>query len=83
MTLHRLHADTTSIALEGNYEREEAEAAIHVTYGYSRDRRSDLKQWMLALITSGEGIPHYLEPLDGIASDKEAILHAMRHFQTH
>lgn len=80
--LRRLHADTTSFAVEGAYEREDAEAVIHVTYGYSRDRRADLKQWMLALITSGEGIPQFLEPLDGNASDKVALLHAVQQFHT-
>src|SRR5215469_11219789 len=73
ITLHRLHADTTSFSVEGEYDREDEEAVIHVTYGYSRDRRADLKQWMLALITSGEGIPQFLQPLDGNASDKVAL----------
>jgi transposase len=55
-------------------EAESAEpAVIPVTYGYSRDHRADLKQWMLALITSGEGVPHYVRPLDGTASDKEEL----------
>ncbi len=79
--LHRLHADTTSFSVEGEYDREEAEAVIHVTYGYSRDRRADLKQWMLALITSEEGIPQFLQPLDGNASDKVALLQAIQQFQ--
>jgi transposase len=50
---------------------------IEVTYGYSRDHREDLKQWMLALVTSGEGIPQFLQPLDGNASDKRALLEAV------
>jgi len=48
-----------------------------VTYGYSRDHREDLKQWMLALVTSGEGVPQFLQPLDGNASDKRALLEAV------
>src|SRR5215469_14654687 len=82
ITLHRLHADTTSFSVEGAYDREDEEHVIHVTYGYSRDRRADLKQWMLALITSEEGIPQFLQPLDGNASDKVALLNAVRHFHT-
>lgn len=78
--LHRLHADTTSFSVEGEYDREGEDAVIHVTYGYSRDRRADLKQWMLALITSGEGVPQFLQPLDGNASDKSALLHAIQQF---
>ncbi|MBF6589981.1 MAG: IS1634 family transposase [Ktedonobacterales bacterium] len=50
---------------------------IAVTYGYSRDHREDLKQWMVALVTSGEGIPQFLQPLDGNASDKRALLEAV------
>jgi transposase len=92
----RLHADTTSFSVHGQYasdrpdaeiEREEAEeddeedegepAVIAVTYGYSRDHRDDLKQWMLALVTSGEGVPQFLQPLDGNASDKRALLAAV------
>ena len=29
--------------------------AVAITYGYSRDHREDLKQWMLALATTHEG----------------------------
>ena len=90
----RLHADTTSFSVHGQYalgtpdlesatesatEREEGEpAVIEVTYGYSRDHREDLKQWMLALVTSGEGVPQFLQPLDGNASDKRALLAAVQ-----
>ncbi len=56
---------------------DETPAVIEVTYGYSRDHREDLKQWMLALVTSGEGIPQFLQPLDGNASDKRALLEAV------
>jgi transposase len=56
---------------------EGAPAVIAVTYGYSRDHREDLKQWMLALITSGEGVPQFLHPLDGHASDKRSLLEAV------
>src|SRR5262249_43927425 len=89
----RLHADTTSFSVHGQYAPDTPEvpnaapegpgddegepAVIAVTYGYSRDHRDDLKQWMLALVTSGEGIPQFLQPLDGNASDKRALLEAV------
>jgi transposase len=91
----RLHADTTSFSVQGQYaqaaapavgaDRDAADAAgyagepavIEVTCGYSRDHREDLKQWMLALVTSGEGVPQFLQPLDGNASDKRALLEAV------
>ncbi len=74
--LTQLHADTTSFAVSGEYEPVAGDLdaqTITVTYGYSRDHRDDLKQWMLGLITSGDGVPHFLKPLDGNASDKTAL----------
>jgi transposase len=56
---------------------EGAPAVIAVTYGYSRDHREDLKHWRLALVTSGEGVPQFLRPLDGNASAKRALLDAV------
>jgi transposase len=73
-------AGTTSIvdAAEAASELDDdAPAVIHVTYGYSRDHRDHLKQWMLALITSGEGVPQFLQPLNGNASDKAALPHVV------
>lgn len=62
----------------------EAEAAlIAITYGYSRDHREDLKQWMLALATTHDGdIPLFLQPLDGNSSDKVSLLSAILAIQT-
>ena len=89
----RLHADTTSFSVHGQYVQEEPEATavpstgeedeagapavIEVTYGYSRDHREDLQQWMVAIVTSGAGVPQFLQPLDGNASDKRALLAAV------
>jgi len=99
----RLHADTTSFSVHGQYAFDLPElletpetlkaaalladavsadvdtpTVIEVTYGYSRDHRADLKQWMLALVTSGEGVPQFLQPLDGNASDKRVLLDAVQ-----
>jgi transposase len=62
---------------DGTVEDEGEPAVIEVTYGYSREHREDLKQWMLALVTSGEGVPQFLQPLDGNASDKRALFGAV------
>jgi transposase len=62
---------------EGTAQDEGEPAVIEVTYGYSRDHREDLKQWMLALVTSGEGVPQFLPPLDGNTSDKRALFGAV------
>lgn len=68
----QIHVDTTSFSVSGEYAQEvDADspsdtAVIAVTYGYSRDHRQDLKQWMLALATTHEGdIPLFMQPLDG------------------
>ena len=53
----RLHIDTTSFSVSGDYTNQEegAPVALAITYGYSRDHREDLKQWMLALATTHDG----------------------------
>lgn len=43
---------------------------IHITYGYSRDHRYDLKQFILDLICSGDGeVPLFLKVADGNQAD--------------
>jgi transposase len=78
LSVRELHVDTTSFAVSGEYAQDDGDdvdaQAIAITYGYSRDHRQDLKQWMLALVTSGEGaIPVFLRPLDGNASDQREL----------
>jgi transposase len=62
----QVHVDTTSFSVSGEYrqdEKTEAETVIAITYGYSRDHREDLKQWMLALATTHDGdVPLFLQP---------------------
>ncbi|MEL6462631.1 MAG: IS1634 family transposase, partial [Cyanobacteria bacterium J06621_15] len=44
--------------------------AIEITYGYSRDHRPDLKQFIIELISSGDGdIPMFFETASGNQSD--------------
>jgi transposase len=73
-----LETPETLTAGEEGEEDTGAPTVIEVTYGYSRDHRADLKQWMLALVTSGEGVPQFLQPLDGNASDKRTLLEAVQ-----
>jgi transposase len=78
-----VHVDTTSFSVSGAYEADsEAEVAISITYGYSRDHRADLKQWMLALATAADSdLPLFLRPLDGNSSDKVSLLAAVEALQ--
>jgi transposase len=60
-----------------------AAALIAIPYGYSRDHRDDLKQWMLARASTQEGaIPLFLQPLDGNRSDEVSLLSAIMTIQT-
>ncbi len=74
----QVHVDTTSFSVSGDYARAAGSAepaVIAITYGYSRDHREDLKQWMLALATTHDGdVPLFLQPLDGNSSDKVSLL---------
>ena len=77
----QVHVDTTSFSVSGAYNNagervQEAETAlIAIRYGYSRDHREDLKQWMVALATTYDGdVPLFLQPLDGNSSDKVSLL---------
>jgi transposase len=74
----QIHVDTTSFAVTGEYDAEMDAHTLAVTYGYSRDHRADLKQWMLALATTRQGdIPVFCQALDGNASDKATLVAAV------
>jgi transposase len=73
----QVHVDTTSLAVTGEYVADEEEAQT-LAYGYSRDHRADLKQWMLALATTRQGdVPLFCQALDGNASDKVSLVAAV------
>ena len=82
----QVHVDTTSFSVSGEYSGVQAgedAAVIAITYGYSRDHRNDLKQWMLALATTHDGdVPLFLQPLNGNSSDKVSLLEAIMTIQT-
>lgn len=84
-----IHLDTTSISVEGEYKTsekildrqeagekiDESEAGIlKITHGYSKDKRPDLKQLMIALCVTGESeFPIHYESQDGNSSDKKTF----------
>jgi transposase len=74
----QIHVDTTSFSVTGEYDAELDAHTLAVTYGYSRDHRADLKQWMLALATTRAGdVPLFAQALDGNASDKVSLVAAV------
>ncbi len=82
-----VHVDTTSFSVSGEYagakEAGDLDAStLAITYGYSRDHRADLTQWMLALATTHEGdVPLFLRPLNGNSSDKTTLVTAVEALQ--
>lgn len=77
------HLDSTSISVEGEYNQsEKEEKLVNITYGYSKDKRADLKQFMLDLIVSNDGdIPLFLQVGDGNESDKKAFTKLIKKYQ--
>jgi transposase len=74
----QVHVDMTSFAVTGEYAADVEAHTLAVTYGYSRDHRADLKQWMLALATTRAGdVPLFCQTLDGNTSDKVSLVAAV------
>ncbi|MFZ3131299.1 MAG: IS1634 family transposase, partial [Desulfosporosinus sp.] len=65
--LDRVHADTTSQSVYGEYDENDA---LDITFGYSKDKRPDLKQYIYGLMVA-EGIPVMGDLRDGNTSDKD------------
>ena len=69
-----VHFDTTSIMVYGDYrppeEAGESEVPFQITYGYSKDKRPDLKQFVLSTLCVDRAVPLWGKPEDGNASDK-------------
>ena len=72
------HIDSSSISVEGDYlicSRENEEnlepIPIKIVHGHSKDKRPDLKQFLINLIASGDGgVPLFLSCGNGNDSDK-------------
>jgi transposase len=81
------HLDSSSFAVEGEYVESErvgdaAPVPIHITYGYSRDHRPDLKQFVMNLVCWGDGdIPALIELADGNQSDKARFAGLLQEFK--
>ncbi len=70
ISLEILHADTTSVSVQGAYEDNTADDDVWLTYGHSKDKRPDLKQFMYGLLVTSERVPAGAEVLSGNTSDK-------------
>lgn len=83
---HSLHLDSSSLHVDGDYmsDRDDTEESgtIHITHGYSRDHRPDLKQFMVDLMCSGDGdIPLYLRVGSGNETDSAVFAQLILEFK--
>ncbi|MEG4274951.1 MULTISPECIES: IS1634 family transposase [unclassified Microcoleus] len=84
--MHSLHLDSSSLHVDGEYLSNEDDTTepgtIHITHGYSRDHRPDLKQFMVDLMCSGDGdIPLYLRVGDGNETDSAVFARLILEFK--
>lgn len=64
-----IHADTTSVSVWGAYDSPPTKA-LAISYGYSKQKRPDLKQFGIGLLATAEGIPFRATVHDGPLADK-------------
>ncbi len=71
--LSQFHQDTTSVTVHGEYRNSTSDsAAPHITFGYNKDHRPDLKQLIWSLVVSGDGaVPVHFHLHPGNTSDDQ------------
>ncbi len=66
-----VHFDTTSVNVWGDYEQCSPDSgSVNITFGYSKDHRPDLKQFLIKMLCVGRNIPIVGSCEDGNTSDK-------------
>lgn len=71
--------DTTSMTVRGEYE----EGIGLVEFGYSKDHRPDLKQFMISLMSSQDGdVPLLAQTIAGNSSDKKHFREVLNKLQS-
>jgi transposase len=66
-----VHFATTSWSVYGDYPyAEDRDVPLTLTYGYSKEKRPDLKQVVLSTLCGDRAVPMWGKPEDGNASDK-------------
>lgn len=88
LNLDRLHLDGTSFSVEGRYppqpadQDDEQPQPIHITHGYSRDRRPDLKQFLAQIMVSSDGgVPTFFRVSDGNESEAKVFAQLIHDYQ--
>jgi len=82
-----VHFDTTSHSVWGEYQfAATQDLPFQVPYGYSKDKRPDLKQFVLSTLCVDRAVPIWGKPEDGNASDKTlntTVLSEIAHILAH
>mgnify|MGYP001052246041 CR=1 FL=1 len=76
------HLDTSTMSVHGNYFHDDDDtAAIEITHGYPKNKRFDLKQFIISLITVSESdLPMWVDALSGNVADKEHFREVIRNY---
>ena len=72
LKLETVHLDSSSFHVDGEYKNSGENQTIKITYGYSRDHRPDLKQFLMELICTGDGdVPWWMKICGENESDQK------------
>jgi transposase len=79
----RIHVDTTNFGVYGKYENDAPDGtdSIEITFGHAKDGRTDLKRFVLGLVTNQFGLPLFAEAYSGNKSDKKSIMEMIQKTQ--
>ncbi len=78
-----IHVDTTNFSVYGKYENDAPDGtdSIKITFGHAKDGRTDLKRFVLGLVTNQFGLPLFTKAFSGNESDKNSIIKMIRKTQ--
>ena len=78
-----VHVDSTSLTLYGDYDNSEKKPhAPEVTYGFSKQKRPDLKQLILNLAVNNKAdLPMFMAAHNGNASDQKILIQATKQIE--
>ena len=65
--------DTTSVSVFGDYDLytdEDQSSILRITHGHSKDKRPDLKQFLISMLCVDRNVPVLVKTEDGNGSDK-------------
>ncbi len=76
------HLDTTNLQVHGEYEDED-KAMQFISFGYAKQGRVDLKQFLISMMVSNDGgIPLYAQAIPGNTSDSVHFREVLKMMQS-